>query len=91
MAKSRVGVRLKDAVGGGKSHNRSADLEQLTSSFNVLKKRIATLIAALKNHHASMMQLSKTRLQVCLCQAWYCSHVCRAKRLALVSELDDTV
>ena len=61
--KSRVGVRLKEAA-GGKSHNRSVDLEELSKSYETLKKRIAALIQVLKNHHCSMMQMTKTRLKV---------------------------
>jgi hypothetical protein len=62
--KSRVGVRLKEAA-GGKSHNRSADLEELTKSYATLKKRMAALTQVLNNQYASMLQLTKTRLQVC--------------------------
>ena len=48
MGKTRVGVRLKEAVGGKKSHNRSEDLVQLTEKYNVFCKRLKALIASLK-------------------------------------------
>ena len=65
MVKSRVGVRLKEAVGGKKSHNRSQDLVALTERYNGFCKRLHALIDTLKKHYASMHQLNKTRLEVC--------------------------
>ena len=64
MGKARVGVRLKEAVGGKKSHNRSEDLVQLTEKYNDFSKKLKALIAALKGNYASMHQLAKTRLEV---------------------------
>lgn len=64
MGKARVGVRLKDAVGGGKSNNRSADLDGLTQRFKVMKQRLTCLIAALRRHHSLMVEISKSRINV---------------------------
>jgi hypothetical protein len=64
MGKARVGVRLKEAVGGKKSHNRSQDLVKLTEQYDVFCKRLRALIVALKAQYASMHQIAKTRLEV---------------------------
>ena len=64
MVKARVGVRLKEAVGGKKSHNRNQDLVQLTERYNGFCKRLRALIQSLKGHYGSMHQLAKTRLEV---------------------------
>jgi hypothetical protein len=44
MAKSRVAVRLKEKVGGKKSHNKSEDLARLTEKYNVFSKRLEGLV-----------------------------------------------
>lgn len=62
--KARVGVRLKEAVNGGKSHNRSVDLEALTQRFNVMRKKLAFLVCALRRHHSLIVEMSKSRLNV---------------------------
>jgi hypothetical protein len=62
--KARVGVRLKEAVNGGKSHNRSVDLEALTQRFNVMRKKLALLVNALRMHHSLIVEMSKSRLNV---------------------------
>jgi hypothetical protein len=64
MGKARVGIKLKEAVGGKKSLNKSADLEQNKERFNTFTKKLKGLIISLKAHYASMAQLSKTRLEV---------------------------
>ena len=64
MAKARVGIKLKEAVGGKKSLNKSADLEQNKERFNTFSKKLKQLITTLKAHYASMAQLAKTRLEV---------------------------
>ena len=66
MVKSRVGVRLKEAVGGKKSHNRREDLIALTDRYNEFTKRLRGLIESLKAHYASQVALGKTRLEVCI-------------------------
>ena len=65
MVKTRVGVRLKDAVQRGKkSHNKSEDLARLTQRYDVFSKNLRALIAALKGNFASMQQLARTRQEV---------------------------
>jgi hypothetical protein len=64
MAKARVGIKLKEAVGGKKSLNKSADLEQNKERFSAFSKKLRALIIGLKAHYASMAQLAKTRLEV---------------------------
>ena len=64
MRKARVGVRLKEAVGGKKSHNRSEDLVHLTEKYNVFCKKLKALIAALKGNYASMHQLAVRKLRI---------------------------
>jgi translation initiation factor 1 (eIF-1/SUI1) len=63
MGKTRVAVKLKEAV-GGKSLNKSADLEAHRQAFNTFSKKLKALIGALKNHYGSMMSIAKTRLEV---------------------------
>jgi hypothetical protein len=62
--KARVGVRIKETVGGKKSLNRSADLDQLTQRYNALQEKQKNLILALKTQHASICQMAKSRLMV---------------------------
>ncbi len=64
MAKARVGVRIKDAVGGKKSHNTNQDLVQLHVKYNVSIKRLKGLIVALKTHYQSMQGIAKSRFEV---------------------------
>ncbi|KAG7368794.1 hypothetical protein IV203_031537 [Nitzschia inconspicua] len=64
MAKTRVAVRLKEKVGGKKSHNKSEDLARLTERYNVFCKRLEGLVAALKNQHSAMLSLAKSRYVV---------------------------
>jgi Holliday junction resolvase-like predicted endonuclease len=45
MGKTRVGVRLKEKVGGKKSYNKSEDLARLTEKYNVFCKRLEGLVA----------------------------------------------
>jgi hypothetical protein len=63
MAKTRVATLLKDAV-GGKSHNQSQDLVQLTEKYHVFVKRLQGLVVALKAHFASMQAIARTRYTV---------------------------
>lgn len=62
--KSRVTVRLKEAVGASKARNRSADLVKLTDQYHAFLKKVKGLLVVLRNHHGSMMALQKTRLAV---------------------------
>jgi hypothetical protein len=62
--KARVGVRIKEAVNGGKSTNRSVDLEALTQRYQTMRKKLHLLINALRQNHALMVQLSKSRMNV---------------------------
>lgn len=62
MVKTRVSTRFKTAV-GGKSHNRSEDLEQLAEKYNVFNKNLKCFIAILKQHSAAMEALTKSRIE----------------------------
>jgi hypothetical protein len=64
MGKTRIGVVLRETVGGAKSNNQSADLVALEERYNVFVKKLHYLINALQQHHAVMMQIDKTRTQV---------------------------
>lgn len=64
MGKSRVAVRLKEKVGGKKSHNKSEDLAKLSEQYDVFCKRLQGLVAALRSQHNAMLQLAKSRFQV---------------------------
>jgi hypothetical protein len=62
--KSRVAVRLKEKVGGKKSHNKSEDLARLSAQYDVFCKRLQGLLSALRSQHQAMLQLAKSRFQV---------------------------
>jgi hypothetical protein len=64
MGKTRIGVVLRESVGGAKSNNQSADLMALTDKYHVFVKKLHILIHSLQQHHAVMMQIDKTRTQV---------------------------
>jgi hypothetical protein len=66
MGKTRIGVVLRESVGGAKSNNQSADLVALTDRYHVFVKKLHILIHSLQQHHAVMMQIDKTRTQVCI-------------------------
>lgn len=62
-SKSRVGTRLKQAIGTSKSTNQSSDLITATNNFETMKKRLKLLIAALKSYHQSLTQVQKARTE----------------------------
>jgi hypothetical protein len=62
--KSRVAVRLKEAVGAAKARNKSADLLKLKEQYLAFTKKLKNLTVVLKNHHQQMTELAKTRLAV---------------------------
>jgi hypothetical protein len=64
MGKTRIGVVLRESVGGAKSSNQSADLVALADRYNVFVKKLHILIHSLQQHHAVMIQIDKTRTQV---------------------------
>lgn len=64
MGKSRVGVSVREALGGNKSSSRSADLQKLYQNYQVWCKQIVTLVQALKAHQASLLHIEKTRKAV---------------------------
>lgn len=64
MGKTRIGVVLRESVGGAKSNNQSADLVALTERYHLFVKKLHILIQSLHQHHAVMMQIDKTRTQV---------------------------
>ena len=62
--KTRMGVVLRESLGGNKSSSKSADLLALTDLYTVWTKKMACLIDSIKQHHAAMMQLETTRVSV---------------------------
>lgn len=64
MAKKRVGVLLRESIGGNKSTNKSQDLATLTQRYVEFTKKIRAIVDALKAQHASMIQMEASRLQV---------------------------
>jgi hypothetical protein len=63
MAKTRVGVMLRESMGTTGS-NKNTDLAKLTADYNVWCKKIHHLIHALKSHLASLQQIEKSRSEV---------------------------
>jgi hypothetical protein len=66
MAKTRVGVILRETVGGkNKSNNRSVDLENLQKNqWPAFTKKIQGLIQALQQHHGNLKRLEQSRQAV---------------------------
>ena len=64
MAKKRVGVLLRESMGGNKSSNKSSDLAALTQRYVEFTKRIRAMVDALKAQHACMIQMEESRLKV---------------------------
>jgi hypothetical protein len=65
MAKKRVGVLLRESIGGNKSTNKSSDLTALTQRYVAFTKRIRAMVDALRAQHACMIQMEESRLKVC--------------------------
>jgi uncharacterized protein YlxW (UPF0749 family) len=65
MAKKRVGVLLRESIGGNKSTNKSSDLVALTQRYVEFTKKIRAVVDALKAQHACMIQMEESRLKVC--------------------------
>ncbi|KAL7570320.1 hypothetical protein ACA910_017167 [Epithemia clementina (nom. ined.)] len=61
MAKTRVGVVLREKIGTNKTTSRSTDLISLTERYNVWCQRIRSLIQSLEKHHAAMAQMENSR------------------------------
>jgi len=64
MPKPRVAQRIKSVISKNPSNNNSENLVFLTNQFIVLKDRLKLLVAAVKAHHGSLVQINKTRLEV---------------------------
>lgn len=64
MAKTRVGVLLRESVGGGKSSNRSADLVSLSEKYQVWCKKVRSLILSLERHQVLMGRMQESRAAV---------------------------
>lgn len=63
--KTRVGVLLKDAIGGkGKSTNVSTDVVSLTQRYYAMRKKLQGFIVALKKHHQQMVEMANSRVEV---------------------------
>jgi hypothetical protein len=63
MAKSRVGVVLREQM-GSKSNNRSTDLDRLTKNYHLWCKKMSALVESIKKHLHSLQQVTATRAQV---------------------------
>jgi hypothetical protein len=59
--KARVGLLVRESLGGNKSSNRSADLQQLSERYETFSKRIKSFIQALQHQKAAMQQMDKAR------------------------------
>jgi len=64
MGKTRVGVLLRENVGGKKSSNASQDLASLTAKYHGFCKKIRALIESLKVHHEAMIKIEQSRSAV---------------------------
>ena len=64
MAKKRVGLAVRETLGGNKSSSRSADLAKLYQSYQGWCKQIAALLQALKGHQQALLHIEKTRTSV---------------------------
>ena len=64
MGKTRVGVLLRESMGGNKSTNKSSDLVALTQRYHAFSKKIRSLVEALKAQHATMLKMEESRQQV---------------------------
>ena len=62
--KPRIATRLSQAIGASEPTVASPDLKDLTTSFGILKGRLRTLVAALTDHHDSMIQINQSRNRV---------------------------
>lgn len=62
--KTRMGVVLRESLGGNKSSSKSADLLALTERYTAWTKKMASMIESIQQHHAAMMQLEATRVAV---------------------------
>jgi hypothetical protein len=63
MAKTRVGVLLKEKV-GKPSSNQSADLISLAQKYQVWCKKIRSLVVSLERHYQAIGHMQATRTQV---------------------------
>jgi hypothetical protein len=63
-SKSRVGVVIRESLGGNKSSSKSADLQKLYQAYTVWCKQIATLLQALKSHQQAFLHIEATRTGV---------------------------
>eukprot|EP00977_Amphora_coffeiformis_P002754 scaffold522_cov168-Amphora_coffeaeformis.AAC.1 len=64
MGKARMGVAVREALKGGKSGSRSADLQKLYQDYQVWCKQIAAMLQALNAHRQSLLHIEKTRTGV---------------------------
>jgi hypothetical protein len=64
MAKKRVGVLLRESIGGKQSSNKSSDLAALTQRYIAFTKKMRAMVEALKAQHACMIQMEESRLKV---------------------------
>lgn len=64
MGKNRIGVVIRESVGGNKSSSRSADLHKLYQGYQLWCKHIGQLLAALKGHQQALLHIEKTRTGV---------------------------
>lgn len=66
MGKTRVGVLVRESLGGNKSTSRSADLVQLTQKYHAWAQKVRALVTVLEKHQAMMLHMDASRAAVSL-------------------------
>ena len=62
--KTRVGVKLKDALGKKQSHNESESLKVWTDRYNVFMANLKEFVRVLQIHRSNMVKINESKLQV---------------------------
>ena len=62
--KTRVGVKLKDALGKKQSHNESESLKVWTDRYNVFMANLKEFVRVLQIHRSNMIKINESKLQV---------------------------
>jgi len=64
MGKTRIGVVVRESLGGNKSSNRSVDLLNLSQKYRDWCKKMRGLVGALQAHHDTMLKMHASRAAV---------------------------
>ena len=62
--KTRVGVKLKDALGKKQSHNESESLKVWTDRYHVFMANLKEFVRVLQIHRSNMIKINESKLQV---------------------------